>query len=344
MPVVPDGHQIGLQRMVPAAGVSRTHAGVIVASFGAAGDDAERELGLLLAGVERELAIAKLVELVTPTGPLAITDLFAPAEPPTVHVSVVGWMFHAAAAGQIAGTPALRVTLLERVHRLAAARTFQFASVLEPSSPASVAFVQLLHGLDVDVRTPDNTAGELTTEFEVSRSDGRTLACVAGPVAPVAPRFARGELVGRPFAEVAAIAASLDVKESFATFRSPRLYGLLGRPDAEAAIIAEVVGRPLLAFLIADPSAPERLRIRRFGEVAAVPVYPDMTSIQWAATDMAMAADDWQPRGIEVRRLLPALASRDLALAIGMYRDRQTPIYVIAPPEDVKRLVAELGL
>ena len=98
--------------------------------------------------------------------------------------------------------------------------------------------------------------------------------------------------------------------------------------------------RGLPAFVLADP-ARAGLPTRTFGDVRAVAVYTDVTAAQWAAADMQLAGAS--PAPVDITRILARLASGKLGLAIGLYKDRQTPMYVIAPPATVEQLASHTG-
>ena len=73
------------------------------------------------------------------------------------------------------------------------------------------------------------------------------------------------------------------------------------------------------------------LELRTFNRERTIPIYADATAVQWAAVDLGKPRDAYEPAPMDLRPLLGHAAKRGLGIAIGLYRDRKTPMYAVVP-------------
>jgi len=95
-PATPEGHEVMAFHALPNPVVFLTKGGVILASFGVAGDDPDQELDGIVRGVggmlDKELPPARLVNA---NRAVRIDELFAPAQPAILPFRTpVSWIFH----------------------------------------------------------------------------------------------------------------------------------------------------------------------------------------------------------------------------------------------------------
>ena len=295
---------------------------MLIASFGSAGDDADRELAAVLADVERELASpSRTVELVVHDARLTVADLFLPSQPPRQRTAApVTWCFHVGAVASLMSSPPRRSALFERMRLIAASNVKQAAFVRDGVTRAGRAFADAAREIDVEVRAPDASHGIMLLEVTRPRE---TLCALAG-----CPH----DLVKQPDAGRTAPDAPV------ITYRSPRLKQLvLGSPNAVPMdpVARELMSRPEPVFLMRDPASPS-VEMRNMGGEAALPVYPDVTTLQWAVADLQKSK--CVPGAVEFRTLLRMAASQRCGIAVCVYRDRKSPVHVVMRAAQVSAL------
>jgi hypothetical protein len=348
---VPAGHEVRVFDLPFQPGVTRTPAGLILAGFGSAGDDADRELDMVLAGVDRECAEpTRTLELVAVDGRMRIADTFAPSRPKTLRVeSPITWCFHAGAITSLMATATRRNALFERMHRLARSEVMQSVSVIGGPSAAVVAFADVLRGLRVPLRVPDASQGGQSVQIEVKRPDGETLCIFAGHEYPdeLAPlRYAVGELCGMDDAAFSEQLASISSSEPVISYRSPRLGQLMidgsSNTTVSDVIVREVVTRELPVFAMRDAST-SALGLRTMSGQTVIPVYADVTAMQWAAVDLGKPDGSVVPGALEPSTLIRMAAKSSHGIAVGLYRDRKTPMYAVLHATLVAALMASMS-
>jgi hypothetical protein len=325
---VPPEHAVRVIQMPFEPSVTRTPGGTILASFGSAGDDADRELDMVLAGVERELATPSTVNVVALNGRIHMSELFEPAHPKTMAMpSPIAWCFHAGAVASVMASPARRRKLHERIQHIARIPIMQSACVLDGPTPAVTAFMQLVREHDVDVRNPDSSQGGLAVLIEVTRPGGEIVCVVAG----------------QPVPRDGAPPPQDGMTEPVITYRSPRLLQVMldaqARGNATAVIVTELLQRDVPPFVMRFKSG---LELRNFGGDRTLPIYADATAVQWAAIDLGKPRESYEPAPVDLRGVLAQCAKTDVGIAVGLYRDRATPMYAVVPAAVVASLVAHL--
>lgn len=342
--VVPADHEVTIFSMAIEPGVRTTPGNVIIANLGLASDDGERELDEVLAAVDQAVAAKGSARLLDFHGPLQLGDLFAPHEPATLTVtSPVTWVLH---DGNVIATMASerrRAALLTTMQRLARERIPQAVYFIDPPEPSVAIFAQHMIGLGVVMRQPDEQGGELAIQIEVKRPDG-TITVLAGTDVPLdgLPRVhAPDSLTSLPPQVLKMRVEKLEISDRPIAFRAPQLRERILAEPEPAALVTELLARDLPLFLLRKPDS-EALDARAFGDVRALPVYADVICMHWAAADLQLTREQYAPGPADIRPLLKHAASEQLGLAIGTYRDRETPIYAVLSPAEVERAAKRL--
>jgi hypothetical protein len=335
---VPADHEVTVYSMAVEPGVHVTPGNVIIANLGIAGDDGDSELDKVLAMVDEALATRTEAALVDHAGALAISDLFAPNNPTTLTVrSPVTWVLH---DGNVISTMASehqRSTLITFMHKLAREGIKQAVYFIDPPADSVAIFAQHMIGLGVVMRQPDEQEGQLAIQIEVKRPDGvlTVLAGASVPLEGLTRVYQPDSLVSIASQVIKMRAEKLLIKDQPIAFRAPklrqRILDLAGAP-VDAAFIAELVARDLPLFLLATPGN-EGLSVKAFGDVSAVPAYVDVIGAHWAAAANGLVPGGYSPSPADPRPLLKHLAQEKLGLAIGTFRDRESPVHVVIPPD-----------
>jgi len=336
--VVPADHEVTLFSMAIEPSVRVTPGKVIVANLGLASDDGDQELDQVIAEVEKALAAKTEAMLVDFHGPLELGSLFAPNEPKTLTLpSPVTWVLH---DGNVISTMASeyrRATLLTFMQKLARDQVKQAIYFIDPPEPCVALFAQFMIGLGIVMRQPDVQNGELAIQVEVKRPDGRVLTVLAGqdvPLDGLPEAFAPDSLQSLPPQVLKMRVEKLEIADKPIAFRAPKLRERMldASSPPGAPFIIELIKRDLPMFVLRKPDS-EELDVRGFNGVRALPVYIDVVAMHWAAEDLKLTREQYLPGPADPRPLIKHALSGGLGLAIGTYRDRQTPVYAVIPPE-----------
>jgi hypothetical protein len=221
---------------------------------------------------------------------------------------------------------------------------------VEPPEPSVALFAQHMVGLGVVMRQPDANQGELTIQIEVKRPDGifTVLAGTGIPLDGLPELYEFGALAVLPPEVVERRVEKLDITDRPVAFRSPRLRQRMLELEASSdqeggmtTLLQELIARDLPLFLLRSPTS-EELEVRAFGGERTLPVYADVICLHWAAADKNLAKEAYVPGPADPKPLIKHAASGDLGLAIGAYKDRQTPFYAVIPAALVSKLAARL--
>lgn len=106
-------------------------------------------------------------------------------------------------------------------------------------------------------------------------------------------------------------------------------------------MLHELLSRPLPVFIMTAPSSTT-LEVRKFGEQRALAIYSDATAVQWAALDTNKPKGSFEPTPVRFVTALVQAARGGVGLAVGLYRDRKTPMYAVVDAPVVAGLVKEL--
>ncbi len=311
---VPDGHRVFLYNATVDPDVSRSRGGVVLANFGALGDDPDGELATVLTAIGKALDSATAPTLVSRAPD--IKGMFAPADPDVVEVrSPVLWIFHDGGVASLCGDAGRVALVLERMRWTASQQIFQAVYLVDAASAPVRAFLDRVRELDIDVRRPDGRQAEVLVEVE--RPEGRVVSALAGP--PYDLGGAVADDIGR------------------LPLRSPLLSRLVRELHARGdndlrAIVDALRVRTLPLLVIVDPATRKPL-IQRHGTVDVMPVYPDQLMLERAAREMQLPPRSYGIAAMEVRPLFE-LAAGTVPIAICAYRE-ETPIYVVVPSDAV---------
>lgn len=349
---VPEGHQVAVFSPTIEPSVQRSPGGVVIACFGLAGDDADRELAHVLTSVDKLLAENTTATLVNENRPLRVDELFAPAMPSTAETrSPISWVFHEGSVTSMMTSASRRESLFRFLHRAAAAGINQAVYVIDQPIPSVVSFVQLARGLDLELRQPDDSHGDLALQVEVKRPTGQVLTVLAGtplPLDGIDLPYKPGELTELGPDELATRVRALDVEDRPISFRSPRLRERMielrdsGDPGSVATLVELLLTRDVPVFMFRDPKR-DAIELRGFGDETTVPVYADVMALEWAAVDLGKPKGSWIPGAVEPASLIAHAAASHHGIAVCTYIDRKTPMYAVVPAALVAALAQKLA-
>lgn len=366
---VPEGHHVTTVSPVPFPGAFRTPGGVIVASFGAAGDEPLHEMLEVFAKVDQLLIDGSVTaRLVQPRGTLELSELvYGAGQPIATIASPLITVFHVGTP-QLLMSDAVRLqTLLSFFHHVASLRNperLQAAYFVEAPNACTAMLAGFLRVLDVDVRTPHQNV----IHAELERPDG-AIECmpVGAPYRTSLPESDR--YVWKVNAEKAHAARTGNVKRketleeeerqyltdkieevgvkkgTTPLLRSPRLTRLLSAVEtaedklaAMAEIASELMTREAPVLYVQEPNGGVELRTS--GPMkSGIYLYPDMSTLRWAAEDLGRAAGSYKIAAAPAPAVFEIAAKDGLGVAVGGYRDRSTPLHAIFPAELVRAVV-----
>lgn len=347
---IPADHEVRVFHMTVEPNVTRTPGNVILANFGVASDDADAELENILRDVDNALTERANATLINLNRRVRLDELFAPAALDTLQApSPISWLLHEGTVGSMMASEGRRTALLAFMHRAAAAGVPQAAYFIDRSSPAVIAFAQVMQGLDILLRQPEEVEGDLSVALEVKRPDGRFTLLTGNeiPLEGLPERFKPGELRSLPADAFAARVRELQIDEHAVALRSPRLRQLMidldtkSDPQAMQLLITQLLTRGLPVFLMRGKDR-EGIAVRTFGQENALPAYADLFALDWAADDMGKGRGSYLPGAVDFGSLLVNAAKSNVGVAVCTYRDRKTPMYAIIPAALVGELAKNL--
>jgi hypothetical protein len=275
---------------------------------------------------------------------------------------LVVWVLDVAALAAGPGAAALVQRLLRLLHGLRMHPTAplrQVAYLRGTEGRQAQALVALLRGVGVEPRLSDRT--EILVEVE--RPEGVILTGLMGR--PYEPPGAADDYCRRVNEEkdraqgcddrerLARIAEDErdelkrrlvpedDEPQAAAVARAPRLSRIL-LADADGAarqlLLDELTVREVPLAIIVDP-ASRGVRLSNWpGVGSALAVFPDRTSLLQAARDLAMPDGSFAVGEMPPRKLFEWATSQKWTVALNVYRDPKTPLYVVLDPTTVAAL------
>lgn len=323
---VPEGHEVEIYRATAEPRLTRSRGGVWIANLGLGSDEAIQELRALMLAVEGALERMGRAPVLLASRAERLSDLFAPAEPAVAQSpgavlwivdrgSLAGWIEH----------PALREELLRRWAGLGGGQEAplrQWVYFLDGTWSGARLLAPLLAEIGVEARTADEEGAVLV---EVRRPEGTILSAAMG--APCSPAPAKADAEEEPQAPA----------------RAPRLGRFLLEAaqarsnEAWRALCEELLRRdaPLVVMASEDGAVTPRAWP---GVGLAMPVYPDLRSVEQAAEDLGMAPGSVGLAAMPPRDLFAWAAGLDTALALNVYRDPSTPLHVFVTAEEARAL------
>lgn len=304
--------------------VERSYGGVVIANFGVAGDDIDRELPNVMTSVE--VAVHEKVSpanMIDTDGPLRLSELFGPQMPDVrAATSPVAWVLHHNALATIAIKPERLERFIDCVRRVSELGREQTMYFVDAPTPLHVAFAMRIANLGVSLREPDETRGPPLVHIEIKRPSGEVVCMPAGLRYPL-ERANMGE-------------------PTVIAMRAPRMRELIvaladgGGDVAMTALVGEVMQRelPLLLMVPADGS----LGVRKFGDMTGLPVFGDATTLEWIAKDTHVRREDYSIVAISGEELFAMAAREKLGLAFATYRERAEPLHATLSADAVFEL------
>ena len=335
--VAKDGCEISVYDPQLEPSVRRTAGGVIIANLGVASDDPDRELELILGGVEAALQVdAPPANVVNVNRGITLEELFAPADLPTLPFrSPIDWVFHRGSIESVLASAARLEALIRCIHGIAT--TFwpiqQAIYIVDPPAPAYAPFVKLMRTLGVTIRRPDPQLNGLVVLLEVKRRDGQTVCLMAGPSYD-------GDIEARrpdPLDDVLALAKQVSHREPVVAFRAPGLSKVMFELEAgddrqNMTKLIEVLLKREFPLFIMRNKQTAGLEVRHYGDAGtALPVYVDQMSLHWTAEDLDKPHDTYDVGVFDARTLVEMVAGGKLGLALCTFRHRKMPVYAILP-------------
>lgn len=321
---VPEGFEVAMLQATLGPQVERSYGGVVVANFGVAGDDIDRELPNMMASVE--VAVHEKVDpanVIDTDGPMRLSDLFG-LDMPKVReaTSPVAWVLHHNTLATIATKPERIERFIDCIRRVSQLGREQTVYFVDAPTPLHVAFAMRIAGLGVSLRQPDETRGPPLVHIEIKRPSGEVLCVPAGLPYPL-----EDAITGEP---------------ALIPLRAPRMRELIiaiadgGGDAAMTALVQEVMTRelPLLLMVQSDGA----LGTRVFGEVTGMPVFGDATTLEWIAGDTKLGREDYSIVAISGPELFAMAAREKIGLAFATYRERHAPLHATLSADAVFEL------
>lgn len=370
---VPEGHEVIVHHAMSEPSVIRTQGGLVLASFGVAGDDQDGELDAILREIGAMLDTpAAPAHLVNVNRDLQVSELFAPADPAVLRFqSPLSWIFHQGSVESLTADPRRLRSVLRAMYEIATREGTpipQAAYLVDGPSPRTLPFVRLVLGLGLTVKMPDDQEGGLAVLLEVKRPEGPILCVLAGKAYPgdnVADPYARtvneekdraisaghdGVVIRLQEQELAGLVervGSAEGKPQLA-LRAPRLRQIILDLESSAgkggmeAILSELLSRSASLLFMKNPH-DRGIEVRNYGAAGrALPMFSDLRCLEWAARDLGKEPGSFEVASIPPRQLIAMAADGELGIAICTYRDRKMPVYAILPGPLVKSVAAEL--
>lgn len=324
---VPEGHEVQIYRATAEPRLTRSRGGVWIANLGLGSDEAIVELRAMIQAVEAALDRVGRAPVLLAAGAERLSDLLAPADPAVASTpGAVLWIVDRGSLAAWIEHPALREELLRWWARLGGGQEAglrQWVYFLDGTWSGVRLLAPLLAGIGIEARTAGEDGAVLV---EVRRPEGTIVSAPMG--APCSLTTTEGEAEEEPLAPA----------------RAPRLCRLLldaaqGARSGEAwrALCEELLRRDAPLVVMASPDGAVAPRAWP-GMDPAVPVYPDLRSVEQAAEDLGMAPGSFGFAAMPPRDLFAWAAGLDSAVALNVYRDPSTPLYVFVTAEEVQAL------
>ena len=338
--VVPAGHVVKFFLPMPYPGFRRTEGGVLIADLGLGGDERPAKVDEVLDHLEMEIASSNSLALI-PAEKVNLSGVFAPNRVQTHSKlqivlclggdSLAHW-FREKARGRV---------LLERLQHLGAGRGSKVAKMAylqEQGSPAAHLMQEVLQSAGFEVRRPD----EQGAVVEVTRPEGIRISAPLGePLntgAALRPQEAKGATSNNLLERAAELFRVEDRPLDIAPYLRRLLLETLEGKENE--LEQEVLARTWPFLLLVDP-LDRGLIVQRWGEHSALGAFADLQSVQWAAHDLGLTS---APIGImSARDLLRTAAVNQNGIALNVYRDRNSPHYVLWDAQKVLALSSASG-
>ncbi len=347
----------------PYPNVRRTHGGVCIANQGSTSDEQGADLASLLNEVNNAACGEHPKVLLAVDDPLSA--FFAPADPLLrPRAGAILWILNPETLAGSGESPKLLQLLLRQLHTIRQANGEEFTQIVylpELASPQARILAEVITTLGVSVRRPDPETGCVL--MEVHRPEGIVISGLSGTqfVPPEPPQGYeldinlqkdRAERHGDTTTLKRLEALELETltdrlaparpSEPPPVDRAMHLRRLLlaayeGGQDARQALFEELLRRetPLLLFI--DPQTGGVAQRSWPGRGAAMPVYPDRSSLAQTATDVGIPLGSLTIAQMAPRKIFQWMAGKT-PLAVNVFRDHKTPLYLWLHLDEVQAL------
>ena len=320
----------------------------------------ERLLGEVGDGIGRHRS-----RVILATDACGVSDLFAPSNPATIPLAgALLWVLDPEVLVGSSLAPRLLQMLFRNLHTIGTRSTpplAQFVYLPEFASAGGYLLAELVSHLGLNVRECDPNTG--TVLVEVRRPDGVILSALSGnPFAPneAADPYMRqineekdraeeqgdiarlGNLAEQEREELARRLAPARAKSTSVT-RATLLRRLLleahdGEAEACRALCVELLRRDIPLLVMVDRTIGAAAHRTWPDRGAAMPVYPDRASLMQTASDLGMSMESFAIAEMPPRDLFCWMGKQQSAVAINVFRDEKTPLYVWLKAEAVQAL------
>jgi hypothetical protein len=348
---VPDGHEVTVYGPTFVPGLQRTRGGTLIANLGAASDESEGELQRIVELIDRAVAeeSANQSPVLVTTDVGEISDLFAPNDVPVNALpGLVIWIIDADSAHLWLRNPEPLLQAIRRVgaYNVADDSITQLVMIAIEWRPMA-AGAGKREKLTPELGPPPATAGFLqllaSTEVTVLAvpKDGVCFVEVARPDAVVgAPR---GEDITK-LIEAGADDATHDAEvPCHYVIRAPQLRRLIlaaMEQSSEASrrqLYGELLTREIGLLVISDREGGIR-PMTWPDRGPALPVFPDVQSVRHTVQDLQMDTDNVTWVHLTPRDLCAWVKDAPFDVALNVFKDRQTPLYLRLDKDEVSAL------
>lgn len=348
--------------------LSRSPGGVWLACLGLPSDDSFEELSRLLVEVEAAIDGAESMPVLLANNARRLSDLFAPTNVEILpSPGVLLWILHASSFDGWTEDPARLQAQFRRFHRLGTQRKTpmsQWMYLLGDSGAGTRCIAALFQRLGISVRRPDRDDGLL---IEVHRPEGVILSALGGTPYwdtkdDIGDSYPRTINLEKDHAEAEGdrerlqrleeqertylatqIIASGATAEPRPVFRATRLARLLleaGQPkreDAWHALCEELIHREIPLLVMATPDG--RVSPRTWPDAGpALSVHLDLISFEQTISDLGLPRGSFGFAAMQPRKLFAWAAEIDVGIALNVYRDATTPLYIFVSVSEVRAL------
>lgn len=359
--VVPEDHAVQLFRAGLAPGLVRSEGGVWLADLGKSSDESLDEVEKLVGEVEAAMAHSSGATLFAMDGGL-LSDFFAPHDPRVVPVErMLLWIGAPHNLSFWLDDPRRMGALLRRLYCLRTSRTHPVASwfyVDEAAGEDAALLASLLDDIGVFVRMPGDEGVLLA---EVRRPEGVVISVLAGELWFAKPPEESPLLAlqrARDEAEMLGDAERLrQLEQQESALLTQRIYGSgrarVAEPVARApklrrlllesmdtgemrALHEELRQRDIPFFVLTGPTGG--ISPRAWGDVQALAANADLVSMQQTVRDMKLQPGSYRLAVLTPRDLFKMASQNGVGVALNVYRDAETPCYVLLDLEAVRAL------
>lgn len=359
---VPKGHEVTIYRAQPLPGVYFSNGGVCIASQGTPSDEPTAEIDYLLQDV-RDKTLGRHCQILLAKDAPRASDLFAPADPAVIQTDGLQlWALSPAVFVSSDAGPAILQLLLREIYLDSVRGVPQVVYVPDLASPEGFLLAELVSGLGITVYEYDSVTGAILLEVRrpedavISALPGRPFN-LEGPASQYIHQINElkdaaekqsdsGRLRQLEEQEREYLANRLTEaqgKTTKAVTRAPHLCRLLlavqdGEEGAWQTLCRELLQREIPLLVIVDPETRGATQRTWPGRGTAMPVYPDGDSLTQTVNDLGIPMGSLGIAEMTPHDIFSWMEKQNSAVAINVFRDEKTPLYVWFQAEIIKAL------